>query len=165
MSGDELSAKLLALWQAKQSIVAEILAVVREIDGQDTARREGATSLTAWLGGKLCINGGTARQIVELARALDTSCRATAEALSSGVVNQRQAEVIVKAVTGLAEQGAAVQGEVEKALLADECVVLAPAQLAIAADYALSGSLPSLPMRCCASGWKRRRNGRHVTGR
>jgi hypothetical protein len=60
-----------------------------------------------------------------------------------------QAEVIVKAVTGLAEhgstlQGSALQGEVEKALLADECVALTPAQLAIAADYAVSRAAPDL---------------------
>jgi hypothetical protein len=92
----------------------------------------------------LCVNGGTAKQMIDLARALDTACSATGDALAAGVINQRQAEVIAKAVTGLAEQGPALQGEVEKALLADECVALTPAQLAIAADYAVSRAAPEL---------------------
>ncbi|WP_203914483.1 DUF222 domain-containing protein, partial [Rhizocola hellebori] len=144
MTGAELSTKLLTLWQSKQSIVAEILAVIREVDGQDVARREGATCLTAWLGSKLRINPGTARQMIELARALDTACPATAESLSAGVINEQQASIIAKAVTGLAEHGAALQGEVEKVLLADECVVLAPAQLAAAAGYAVGLVAPEL---------------------
>ena len=45
MSDNELSDELLHLWTAEQAIVARRLVVIREIEGRDTARREGAVHM------------------------------------------------------------------------------------------------------------------------
>ncbi|GIH04236.1 hypothetical protein Rhe02_23030 [Rhizocola hellebori] len=144
MSDNELSDELVHLWATEQAVAARRLGVIREIDGRDLARRDGATSVAVWLRDKLRIAVSSARQMLALAHALDSSCRATATALADGVVNQQQAQVIANAVTGLAEHGPAVQAKAEQALLDEKCVVLEPAALAVAADRVLEHVAPEL---------------------
>src|SRR5215218_1778235 len=102
MSDNELSDELLGLWTAEQAIAARRFKVVREIDGRDLARRQGATSAAVWLRDKLRVTFHTARQMLSLATALDGPCEATADALDAGAVNEQQARVIADTITGLA---------------------------------------------------------------
>jgi hypothetical protein len=64
MSGGELADELLAVWSAEQTFAARRLALVRQLGVLDEARKQGATSLTAWLVGKLRITGSQARRMV-----------------------------------------------------------------------------------------------------
>ncbi len=144
MSDAELGNRLDSVWAVEQSAAAERLALIREIDSRDLARAQGATSLTAWLIGRLRITGGAARQMIELASALDKCCATTAAALASGVVNEAQARVIGKAVTELATYGTAIQQQAEKVLLHEDCASLEPATLRKAADHVLERIAPEL---------------------
>jgi hypothetical protein len=101
------------LWAAEQAIVARRLGVVREIESRGMARREGATSAATWLRDVLRVGIGSARQMLELARDLDSTCPATAAAPADSVVNHEQARVVAAAVSGLAEHGPAVQAKAE----------------------------------------------------
>src|SRR5215218_258415 len=144
MSDNELSDELLGLWTAEQSIAARRLKVVREIDGRDLARRQGATSAAVWLRDKLRVTFHTARQMLSLAKALDSLCETTAAAPAIGEVNEQQARVITDAVSGLAEHGPTVQAKAEKVLLDPTCLVLEPASLKVAADRVLEHVAPEL---------------------
>ena len=126
MSDRELSLELSALWAREQAIAARRLEVIAEVRSRDLARKDGATSLTAWLIGKLRVTGGRARQMIELACALGSSCQATAAALAAGVVNEQQAVVIGKAVTDLADTGPVPQAKAEELMLSDEFTIFEP---------------------------------------
>ena len=132
------------LWTAEQTIAARRLKVVREIDGRDMARRQGATSAAVWLRDKLRVTFHTARHMLSLAKALDGPCQATAAALDAGKVNEQQARIIADTVTGLAEHGPVIQAKAEKVLLHPTCAALEPASLKVAADEVLHHVAPEL---------------------
>src|SRR5688572_10965926 len=144
MSDNELSDMVLQLWASEQAIAARRLKVIREIDGRNLARRQGATSAAVWLRDKLRVTFHAARQMLSLATALDGPCSATAAAFDAGVVNEQQAKVIADPVTGLADQGPAIQAKAEKVLLHSKCVALEPALLKLAADRVLEHVSPEL---------------------
>ncbi len=134
LSDRDLSEELVALWTAEQAMAARRLVIIREIEGRDMARREGAVNVATWLRDKLRITIGSARRDLKLAQVLDSTCEATSAALAAGVVNEQQARVIAQAVTDLAEYGPVVQGKAEQVLLHEDCVLLEPGSLRAAAE-------------------------------
>ncbi len=144
MSDAEISTDIGRVWSAEQSLAAQRLALVHEASARDLARREGASSLTAWLSGKLCITAGHARRMISLASALETVCQATAASLAAGSINEQQALIISHAVTDLREQGAHLQAEAEAVLLGHQCSGLEPSSLRRAADHILERIAPDL---------------------
>ena len=125
----ELLTGLVELFAAEQAFAAQRLAFVTQIDARGLAVREGAPSTAAWLHHRLRIDVGAARQMVRLARAMETVLPATAAALAQGRVHVEQARVIHHAIADLpAEIGPDIRGQAEQALVgfaADYC----PAQL------------------------------------
>ncbi len=144
MSDTELSDRLDGVFTAEQALAAERLSLIREIDARDVARAQGATSLTEWLVGRYRITGSAARQMVELALALEKTCEVTAKALAAGLVNESQARVIGKAVTDLAQFGADVQADAEALMLGEHFTALEPATLRKAAESVLECVAPEL---------------------
>ncbi len=144
MSGIELSDELIAIWAQEQALAARRLELIRQLGVLDEARRQGATSLTAWLMGKLRVTGSRARQMIELSAALDTVGEATSVALAKGLVNEAQAAVIGKAVIELADCGLEVQAKAEAVLLGEVCASLEPVALRKAAEHILEHVAPEL---------------------
>ncbi|GAA5190144.1 HNH endonuclease signature motif containing protein [Rugosimonospora acidiphila] len=101
------------------------LGLIREIDGRDLARRQGATTTTAWLRDRYRLSGGTAARQVRLAAALHGGLPKTVEAMAAGTVNLEQAQVIAAAVPTL-PAGVRTQGE---AFLVGQCAVFGPREL------------------------------------
>ena len=114
----ELPPGLDEVFAAEQALAAQRLAFIAQIDARGIAKREGAPSTAVWLRGRLRIDAGEARQMVRLAKALDHTLAATAQALADGRVHERQARVIHHAIADLpAEVGPEVRGQAEQALV------------------------------------------------
>ncbi|WP_345637475.1 DUF222 domain-containing protein [Rugosimonospora acidiphila] len=101
------------------------LGLIREVDGRDLARRQGATTTTAWLRDRYRLSGGTAARQVRLAAALHGGLPKTVEALAAGTVNLEQAQVIAAAVPTLPGH---VRAEGEE-FLVGQCAVFGPREL------------------------------------
>ena len=142
LSKQELRDALVHAFAQKQVWAARCLELVREIDAQNIAGQDGCTSLTAWLNGVLRVTPGVARKMQATAKVLDdTACTATAAALAEGVVNEAQAAVIGRCVTGLADCGPEIQAAVQDTLLELAGIVDANGWTP-AVDYALRQADP-----------------------
>jgi hypothetical protein len=117
LSDAELIDGLVAVHVEEQSLAARRLALVREMDGRDLARRDGATSLVAWLKDRLRVSGGVARRWVELARALDSWASSTAVALAAGAVNEEHATVIARVISTLDDVPPEVRDKAQQRLV------------------------------------------------
>ncbi|HCU51137.1 MAG TPA: HNH endonuclease, partial [Micromonosporaceae bacterium] len=140
LTDSELSTSLTRVFAEEQALAAQRLALVREIDGRGLPSREGATSTIAWLRDTLRISVRTARQMVELAKALDTNLSTTGQALADGVVNEEQALVIARAVGKLP---ADTQAKAEDFLL-DKAATFEPATLLTLGRRVLDTVAPEL---------------------
>jgi hypothetical protein len=117
LSDEDLKAGLVQVFAQEQALAAQRLALVREIDGRDLARRDGATCLVAWLKDRLRVSPGTARRWVELARALDSSVAAVAQALTAGAVNEEQALTISRSLDAISDVDADTRSKAEAELI------------------------------------------------
>ena len=117
LSKQELRDALVHVWSQEQKLAAQRLALIREIDAQGVARADGATSTTAWLNEVLRVNPGQARIMQTTAAALDDPCTVTGAVLARGGLNEAQAVVIGRCVTGLAEYGRTRQLQAEEFLI------------------------------------------------
>lgn len=128
--GAELASRLDEVFAAEQALAAQRLALIAQIDALGLPARDGATSTAAWLRHRLHIDPGPAKQMVMLARSLDTSLPATAEALGEAKVNEDQAHAIHQSMTELPRDiGTDLRVEAEKALIGF-AAQFCPAQLA-----------------------------------
>jgi hypothetical protein len=100
LPSEEIVADLEALEVACTQLAAARSVRVRELDGRDYARTEGATSLPVWLRDRLRISIGEAHRRVVLSRLLDTH-PGIATAMSDGSVNPEQATAIGRALADL----------------------------------------------------------------
>ncbi len=107
------------------------LAVVRELDGRDVARRAGAAGTAMLLRDRLAIRPGEAHARVQLAAALDGQLGATRQALSEGRVSADHAGVVVSVVRRVPSHVATpeMRDRVESVLL-DLARTLDPGELA-----------------------------------
>ncbi|HCT79129.1 MAG TPA: HNH endonuclease, partial [Micromonosporaceae bacterium] len=144
MTDGELSSSLTRVFAEEQALAAQRLALVREIDGRGLPSREGATSTIAWLRDSLRISVRSARQMVELAKALDASLPSTGQALADGVVNEEQALVIARAVTGLAGHADSEAQAKAEDFLVGKAAVFEPATLATLGRRVLDTVAPEL---------------------
>lgn len=144
LADSDLSTSLARVFAEEQALAAQRLALVREIDGRGLPQREGATSTVAWLRDTLRISVRSARQMVELAKALDTSLSTTGQALADGVLNEEQALMIARAVTGLAGHAdAEVQSKAED-FLVEKAATFEPVTLATLGRRVLDTVAPEL---------------------
>ena len=118
LSDRELATELDEVFAAEQKLAARRLALIAEIDARGVAVRDGARNTAMWLGERLRLDAGRARESLRLARALSVSLSATAEALADGRIHLEQAQIIEKAVSHLPDSvGSAICGQAEHALI------------------------------------------------
>lgn len=118
LSDTELVACLDEVFATEQTLAAQRLGLIAQIDARGLATREGAASTAAWLRERLRLHPNAAKQMVRLAQALESAFPATAEALADAGINEDQAHAIVQAVRDLPDEiGLDLRGQAEKALL------------------------------------------------
>jgi len=117
LSDEDLTGDLVRVFAQEQALAAQRLALVREMDARDLARRDGATCLVAWLKDRLRVSPGAARRWVELARALDSSATAVGEALAAGAVNEEQALTISRTLGAIRDVDAQTRSKAEAELV------------------------------------------------
>ncbi len=144
LSDTVLCDELVRVWATEQAAAARRLELVRQLDVRDLARAQGATSLTAWLVGKLRITSGHARRMIEVAATLDRFCEDTTRALAAGTVNEQQTTVITDTIKDLADEGEGVRRAAEDLLLTPEFTGLEPATLRKAAAHILARIAPAI---------------------
>jgi hypothetical protein len=105
------------------------LALVREVDARGLALGQGAANVTGWLRDRYRISGAAAGRTVRLAAALEAGRSATAAALSAGLVNVEQAQVIVGAVADLPSDVPAVERAAGEEYLLDQAATFGPREL------------------------------------
>jgi len=99
--------------------------------------------LVAWLKDRLRISGGLAKRWVELARALDSHAAVTGEALAAGVVNEEQAVVIARVMSGLGDVPVELRDKAQQRLV--ECAAqFEPQSLAKLGSRVLEHVAPQL---------------------
>ena len=96
-----LMEQLTVIDQLQRRLTVFVLAILRELDGRNIARREGARSLVAWLRARFHMSVSTANRLVKLARVVDAELPATRDALADAAVNIEQAWVIKEALNRL----------------------------------------------------------------
>lgn len=116
-SSDVLVASLVSIASTECQLAAVKAAVIRELEGRDFARGQGASSLAAWLRDRLRMSGKSARDMVALSRLLDTRPMIRA-AVADGSCSAEHALVIDAALAQLPDDvDAAVADEAELVLL------------------------------------------------
>lgn len=93
-SEHDLVAALDAAHRLEQRVAAVKLALVREVDGRGTARRQGASCTPVWLRERLRLTIPAARRLVELAATLDNGPAEIRQALAEGAISVEQARII-----------------------------------------------------------------------
>jgi hypothetical protein len=105
-----------AVVAAERQLLGLKLRLVRRIDAGEMAKGQGATSTAVWLRGRYRIAVGTARKLVELARAVADGPRVLRRAVLGGGLDPEQVQTITST---LARVPLAARGEVA-ARLVDE---------------------------------------------
>jgi hypothetical protein len=135
--------------------------LVREIDGRDLPRTQGATGTVAWLRDRLRISPHAAGHLRALAAALERSPDLDA-AVSGGAVNPEQARVIDKAVRDLPDDvGTQIAADAEAALIGF-AAQLAPPQLGTCGERILTHVAPEVAERAEAEQLRRRERRAHA---
>lgn len=117
MTDAELITSLDSARALRERLAAVELSLVRELDARAVPVAHGASSTAVWLREHWRIGIRTAKQTVELARALDR-LPTTADALAAGTVNTEQAAVIAQAIAALpSEVGLETAAKAETALI------------------------------------------------
>jgi hypothetical protein len=101
LSSDRIVADLELLAVVNAQLAAAAAQRVRELEGRDYARAQGASSMTAWLRDHLRISAPAAKRMVTLGKLIDAR-PAIGEALASGGCNAERALVIGEALDDLA---------------------------------------------------------------
>ena len=101
MTADEARVSLMELTRLQDRVTALRLSVLAAADTLDIGADTGSTSTAAWLADRTVTTRPRAHADVALAKRLDSSFRATREALISGALHEDQARVIVEAVEDL----------------------------------------------------------------
>ncbi len=81
-----------------------VLPLIREADSRGACQEYDAASTAEWVRYLLRIPHRQAKQLVELARAVDTDLTATGAALAAGRISADHAQVIAESVAGLPDQ-------------------------------------------------------------
>ncbi len=100
LSSVDLEASLDAVHEAEQALAAAKLHLIRELEGRDVAGGQGATSMAAWLRGRLRISIRSGRRLAKLAGHLDRR-PALDTALGKGEINAEQVDVVASVVDTL----------------------------------------------------------------
>ncbi|MFB9234884.1 DUF222 domain-containing protein [Plantactinospora siamensis] len=166
LDADELVGSLVGVHGLLRRLAALELSLVREVDGRDLGRAQGAASTAGWLRDRLRVAAGPARRLVSDASwlatgAADPTSGATArsgaadcgadaaggvlhEAVTAGDVSVEQAKIIAAAVGGVrAEAGIDLADKALHTLLAD-ARELEPSALRSCADRILQHVAPEL---------------------
>jgi Domain of unknown function (DUF222)/HNH endonuclease len=101
LSSDGIVADLELLTVVNTQLAVAAAQRVRELEGRNYARREGASSMTAWLRDRLRISAPAAKRMVALGKLIDAR-PAIEAALVNGGCNTEQALVIGEALEDLA---------------------------------------------------------------
>ncbi len=107
-------AEVRALWPALCAAQAQLLRRVADLHKVGAAAGDGFVSTTAWVRGRLHLDGGRASQLVRTGAGLDQRAQ-TVAALVDGAISVEHAAAIVDAATDLGEQ--ILTDEVEKVLV------------------------------------------------
>src|SRR5215470_14284424 len=83
-----------------------VLPLVREADRRDLASAFGAGSTAGWVRAQLRVTLGEARQLVNLAKAVDGDLASTGQALTEGRISPEHAQVIARSVADLPDEAA-----------------------------------------------------------
>jgi hypothetical protein len=117
LSNDDVVGCLQTVHEVQQVLAAVQLHLVREAEGRDVPGGHGATGVAVWLRSQLRLSLRSTKRLVELAKHTDRR-PVLDTALSGGVVNAEQAQLIGKVVAELPEQvGAEVIDKAEAALV------------------------------------------------
>src|SRR6266508_4812738 len=81
-----------------------VLPLIREADSRGACQEHDAASTAEWVRYLLRIPARQAKQLIALARAVDTDLTATAAALAAGRISLDHAQVITESVAGLPDQ-------------------------------------------------------------
>ncbi|MFI6267772.1 HNH endonuclease signature motif containing protein [Micromonospora zamorensis] len=101
LSDDDLLACLDATHVLAQRWAAVQLGLVREVDARGLAVAQGASSTSAWLRERLRLSSRSARQLVQLAAAVDAAPQAVRDALLSGAMTVEQGRVVAETIAAL----------------------------------------------------------------
>jgi Domain of unknown function (DUF222)/HNH endonuclease len=104
------------LHRVSQQASGLLLAAVGQAVAQGVPAAEGASSLTAWLKGRLRISGGEAARLAKLAAAVAGDLPRLGAALTGGGVNVEQARVIAARVADVPPE---IRAEAERRLIGD----------------------------------------------
>ncbi len=107
-------AEVRQLWPALCGAQAQLLRRVADLHKVGAAAGDGFVSTTAWMRGRLHLDGGRASLLVRTGAGLDQRAQ-TAAALADGAISVEHAAAIVDAAADLGEQ--ILTGEVEKVLV------------------------------------------------
>ncbi len=107
-------AEVRQLWPALCAAQAQLLRRVADLHKVGAAAGDGFVSTTAWVRGRLHLDGGRASQLVRTGAGLDQRAQ-TVAALVDGAISVEHAAAIVDAATDLGEQ--ILTDEVEKVLV------------------------------------------------
>ncbi|MFC7242858.1 DUF222 domain-containing protein [Catellatospora aurea] len=117
LTDSELITSLDSARALRERLAAVELSLVRELDARAVPAAHGASSTAVWLREHWRIGIRTAKQTLELARALER-LPTTADALAAGTVNTEQAAVIAQALAALpCEVGLETAAKAETALI------------------------------------------------
>ncbi|MET8549032.1 HNH endonuclease signature motif containing protein [Micromonospora zamorensis] len=101
LSDDDLLACLDATHVLAQRLAAVQLGLVREVDSRGLAVAQGASSTSIWLRERLRLSSRSARQLVQLAAAVDAAPQAVRDALLSGAMTVEQGRVVAETIAAL----------------------------------------------------------------
>ncbi|WP_328422589.1 HNH endonuclease [Micromonospora sp. NBC_00389] len=119
LSDDELLASLDATHAVAQRLATVQLGLVRELDARGLAVARGASSTAVWLRERLRLSGRSARQLVELAAAVDAAPSAVRDAMRTGAITVEQGRVLAETISALpAEAGPEVADKATQLLVA-----------------------------------------------
>ncbi|MFI6258054.1 DUF222 domain-containing protein [Micromonospora zamorensis] len=101
LSDDDLLACLDATHVLAQRLAAVQLGLVSEVDSRGLAVAHGASSTSVWLRERLRLSSRSARQLVQLAAAVDAAPQAVRDALLSGAMTVEQGRVVAETIAAL----------------------------------------------------------------
>ncbi|MBQ1037045.1 HNH endonuclease signature motif containing protein [Micromonospora sp. C81] len=101
LSDDDLLACLDATHVLAQRLATVQLGLVREVDSRGLAVAQGASSTSVWLRERLRLSSRSARQLVQLAAAVDAAPQAVRDALLSGAMTVEQGRVVAETIAAL----------------------------------------------------------------
>ncbi|MFG1896277.1 DUF222 domain-containing protein [Micromonospora zamorensis] len=101
LSDNDLLACLDATHMLAQRLAAVQLGLVREVDSRGLAGAQGASSTSVWLRERLRLSSRSARQLVQLAAAVDAAPQAVRDALLRGAMTVEQGRVVAETIAAL----------------------------------------------------------------